>query len=217
MVIKAFPSPDTADEYGLVAIGGDLDVESLVLAYSSGIFPWPVADEAVLTWFSPPERAVLFLDRVRVSKSLGKEFQQTTLKFFIDKDTEKVIQECASLTNRKEDGTWITNEIRKAYVAFHKAGYCHSVSCYDGEELVGGLYGVSINGMFAGESLFYRKPNASKLCLLYLIEYLRQKGVRWIDCQQMTPLLESFGAVELSREEFLDMLEQEVSKDISLF
>jgi len=217
MVIAQFPPLETADEYGLLAIGGDLDVESLLLAYRSGIFPWPV-DSRTLAWFTPPERTLLFLDEFRISRSLEKERRKTTLRFGFDAHFPAVIHACAELKNRKmQSGTWIIPQMIEAYIELWKAGYAHSIEAHDGDKLVGGLYGVSIGGMFAGESMFYRQPNASKLCMCHLVSYLKEQGVEWIDCQVMTPFLKSLGAREVERRKFIKMLAIEVEKEVKLF
>lgn len=218
MVITAFPPLTDVDESGLVAIGGDLEVESLLLAYRSGIFPWPILENEELTWFCPAERAILRFDKFHVPKSLRKIAKRGRYVFRFNAACEQVIEYCARSPNRGlEEGTWITNDIIEAYSRLHRAGYCHSVECYENEELIGGLYGVSIGGMFAGESLFYLRPNSSKLSLWVLVEHLREKGVNWIDCQQMTTLLSAFGAEVVSRDEFLEMLGEAVSRDVTLF
>ncbi len=218
MVIQSFPPVETADEIGLVAVGGDLEVESLLLAYRSGIFPWPVSDASTLTWFAPPERAVLLFDQFHVPRRLQRAQRSSAYRFAIDEAFEEVISACALSDNRKgQEGTWITGEMVEAYVRLHKAGYCHSVECYDGERLVGGLYGVAIGGMFAGESMFYREPNASKFSFCFLVEHLRAQGVTWLDCQQLTPLLHQFGATTLPRVQFMGLLEEAIKQEISLF
>lgn len=216
MTILEFPPLEDADENGILAVGGDLEVESLLLAYKSGIFPWPIQN--LIVWFSPPKRTVLFMDEVHISKSLQKELKRGKFSFAIDRAFEEVIMACAEFKERQgQRGTWINSDIVQAYSTFHKAGYAHSIECYEGENLVGGLYGVSIGHMFAGESMFHRKSNTSKLSLCYLLDYLRPKGVKWIDCQVMTPLLRSFGAREIERDEFLKLLDSAVKKKIKLF
>lgn len=215
MAIEAFPSLDEADEYGLLALGGDLEPESLLLAYRSGIFPWPLSPE-LLTWFSPPRRAVLYLNEVHISKSLAKLERRKSHDIRVDFDFEAVIRNCASSSQRKGK-TWITNDIMDAYCELHRLGYAHSIEYYEEDSLLGGLYGVSIGGMFAGESMFHKKANASKLCLMFLVQRLAQKGVSWIDCQQLTPLLRSFGAREIERAEFVAQLNLAVSRKIDLF
>lgn len=219
MVIRSFPSVSTADEHGLLAIGGDLEVASLLLAYKSGIFPWPISED-YLTWFSPPQRAVLFLNEVHLSKSFQKFIKNTDFTLTVNKKFEDVIRRCAEPVHRGEqEGTWVTEEIIQGYIDFHKAGYAFSVECNSGAgELVGGLYGVTLAGFVAGESMFYRRPNASKLCLHYLIEQCRSKGVQWIDCQVQTPLLSQFGAKEISRIKYIEHLNHALMrKECSLF
>lgn len=209
MTIIRFPPHDSADPSGLLALGGDLEVPSLLLAYSNGIFPWPF-DEKILAWFSPPRRAVLFLNKVHVSRSLKKLQRKSPFTFKIDQNFREVITRCAtSSTRRDQRGTWITRGIQRAYCELHEAGYAHSFECYEKEKLVGGLYGVSVGRTFAGESMFYTSPNASKLTLLFLCDFLREHSVEWIDCQVMTPLFHSFGAEEVERELFLEMVRRE--------
>lgn len=207
MVIEQFPPVEEADdETGLLAIGGDLEVESLVLAYRSGIFPWPV-DEELLTWFAPKKRAVLFFDDFHVSRSLIRFRKTKEYEFKLNTRFEDVINLCAEVVNRGDQrGTWITQEMIPAYIEFHKAGYAHSGEIYYEGELAGGIYGVRIGNMFAGESMFYRQSNASKLALVHLIEWLQVQGITWMDCQNLTPLLEGFGAVEIERGRFMEML-----------
>ncbi|MCB0346400.1 MAG: leucyl/phenylalanyl-tRNA--protein transferase [Bdellovibrionales bacterium] len=218
MVIRAFPPVENADDSGLLAVGGDLEVESLLLAYSSGIFPWPIVDDTTLTWFCPPQRAVLFLDDFELPRSLRKERSKTNYTYSFNSAFAQVINGCAESANRQgQDGTWITSQILSAYVDFHRAGHGFSVECWDCGSLIGGLYGVTVGAMVAGESLFYRISNASKLCLWCLVEYLKSRGVEWIDCQQMTPLLESFGATVLPRSEFIDLVAEAVGRDVRLF
>ena len=221
MVVTKFPPVSSADEYGFLCAGGDLEPESLLLAYRSAIFPWPIVGEELMTWFSPPRRAVLFLDEAHVSRSLQREQRRGTFEVRFDTRFPDVMEGCAD--RRKEiergdqTGTWITAEMREAYTRLHRLGFAHSIEAFVAGELVGGLYGVSIGGFFAGESMFYRRPNASKVALLCLIQHLRSKGVPWIDCQVMTPLFATFGAREVPRKEYLKLLEREVARDVRLF
>ncbi len=213
MVIEFFPPVETTDKHGLLAIGGDLEVESLLLAYSSGIFPWPIAEEEVIPWFAPPKRAILRFSDFHIPKTLSKLQKNNSYTFKINNSFSEVIKKCGESSNRESPGeTWITPEMIQAYTDFHHAGYAHSVECYDKDRLVGGLYGVSIGAMFAGESMFYEEPNTSKLCLCYLVDYLTARGVTWIDCQQMTPLFKSFGAIEIPREEFQELIAEAIKK-----
>lgn len=213
MVVEAFPPVDAADDNGFLCVGGDLEVPSLLLAYRSGIFPWPISREYPITWFAPKKRAVLFLNDLHLSASLKKEVKRNRFQFRIDSNFRAVIEACAE----EREMTWITPEMVEAYTAFHHAGYAHSVEGFFQGELVGGLYGVSIQGMYAGESMFHRVSNVSKLALVFLIEYLQERGVEWIDCQQLTPLFKSLGAVEVWREEFLVMLREALAREVKLF
>lgn len=217
MTITAFPSIDRADEDGLLALGGDLDLDSLLLAYRSGVFPWPL-NRRVLAWFAPPTRALLFLDRLHVPRSLRKFRNRTRWTIDWDRNFSEVIAACAAPVNRgDQNGTWITPAIIEGYTGLHRAGYAHSIECYEDEQLVGGLYGVSIGMMFAGESMFYRKPNASKLALIELCLRLADRGAHWIDCQVMTPTVASLGAIEIERAEFMQLLRDELCREGNLF
>ena len=211
MVIQAFPPLSKADKHGLLAIGGDLEVPSLLLAYSQGIFPWPFSDQT-LAWFAPPMRALLFADKVHISQSLKKELKRARFEITTDTAFAEVIQACSELKNRgKQQGTWITDEMIEAYLALHEAGFAHSFEAKLDGELVGGLYGVRIGRYFSAESMFYRVPNASKVVLVKTIEHLKASGVDWIDCQVITPATESFGAVEIPRAEFMKLLSKAIT------
>jgi leucyl/phenylalanyl-tRNA--protein transferase len=217
MVIKKFPDISTADQHGLLAVGGDLEVESLLLAYRNGIFPWPYDDE-YLTWFAPPKRAILKFDNLHIAQSLKREKNRNWAVFKIDFDFENVIKECQKLINRKDQtGTWITNEMLEAYIELHKAGYAHSFECYKDDKLVGGLYGVNINNFFAAESMFYRYPNASKLTIWFMMEFFKLFGLNWVDIQVRTDTLSKFGAIEISREKYTKLLNTAIDQDISIF
>lgn len=212
MTILEFPPHESADDDGFLAVGGDLEIDSLLLAYRSGIFPWPF-DERTLAWFSPPERAVLFFSEFHISHSLKKARRKSACRFTINEAFDQVILHCAELKNRKRQrGTWITPSMISAYKEMHRQGYAHSFECWDGPELVGGIYGVSIGSAFAGESMFYRQDNASKLALWFLVEELGKRGIEWMDCQVLNPLTESVGAREIPRGEFLKLLESAVNR-----
>ncbi len=214
-----FPCITKADKKtGLLAWGGDLQVENLLQAYSSGIFPWPLTEDGTLLWFAPPHRAVLFLESFHASRRLQKKLKSGHFRFTINESFEAVIRACASSPNRKgQKLSWITEEMIQGYIQLYKAGFCHSVECLKEGQLVGGLYGVAIGKMFAGESMFYLESDASKLSLCFLVDYLHQKGVEWIDCQQKTPLLESFGAVEIERADFMRLLFNAITQNNRLF
>jgi leucyl/phenylalanyl-tRNA--protein transferase len=197
-----FPPASAANADGVVAIGGDLAPERLLLAYRSGIFPWPVQGYPLL-WFSPNPRAALEVSKAHVSRSLKKFMQRCDWRVSFDEAFDEVIQACAKATRKHESGTWITQDLIDAYRELHRLGHAHSVEVWDGTELVGGLYGVAVGRAFAGESMFHRKSNASKVAMVALLERLRERGILLIDCQMQTPLLKSFGAKLWPRDQFL--------------
>ena len=200
-----FPPHDSADTDGLLAVGGNLEPQTILSAYRQGIFPWPINKH--LVWFSPPNRALLLFDQLKIPKTVLKDFRRKKFNFKLNTAFEQVIKNCARSKTRKTRGTWITKEIIKSYNELNKLGYCHSFECYQGELLVGGLYGLSIGKMFAAESMYFEESGASKLCLLALIACLSSQGFTWIDCQQLSPLIVKFGASEIPRNEFLLKLE----------
>jgi leucyl/phenylalanyl-tRNA--protein transferase len=201
-----FPPATSANRDGLVAVGGDLSVERLLLAYQRGIFPWPIFDDDLMTWFSPDPRAILELDELAVSKSLAKTLRKGVLRTTFDTDFEAVIRACARPAPDRPS-TWITPQLIRAYVALHRAGHAHSVETRLGDELVGGLYGVSIGGLFAGESMFSRVSDASKVALVALVGRLRQRGFALLDIQQATPHMMRMGAKQVSRRDYLRRLD----------
>lgn len=206
MTILEFPPVDLADDDGLIGVGGDLDCDSLLLAYRSGIFPWPF-HEHLLAWFAPPTRAVIFLDEFHISTSLRKVLRRGSFTYRRDSQFAVVMQRCAEVINRGDQrGTWITNGMVSAYTTLLERGYCHSFEAYQGDELVGGLYGVQIGRYFAAESSFFRVPNASKVAMVFMANYLREQGCTWFDCQVLTPFSESFGARGIPRSEFMELL-----------
>lgn len=206
MVITRFPPVNRADPDGLLAIGGDLEPMSLVLAYRSGIFPWPV-DGETLAWFAPPERAVIFLDEFHISRRLRRTLAKAPFENYLDRDFHGVITRCAELSNRgDQNGTWITDEIISAYCDLFERGYCHSFETYLDGKLVGGLYGVQIGTFFAAESSFFRVADASKSAMCFMADYLKRSGSAWFDCQVLTPFSLSFGAREIPREHYMDLL-----------
>lgn len=208
-----FLPPRRAGDSQIVGVGGVLTTDTLLSAYQQGIFPWPMTGQPLL-WFCPPERAVLDFHRLRVPERLARLRRRTPLTVTIDRDFAAVITACRASPRPGQDGTWITPAMVRAYVEFHRAGHAHSIEVWDESgDLVGGLYGVAVGGVFSGESMFHRVPNASKLALLFLIDHLAARGALWIDIQQLTPHMEALGAHEIPRDEFLDRLDaaQEVS------
>ena len=218
MSSSTFPDPNTYDfpdwvligEYyynslDIASFGDELTVGNVKEAYAKGIFPWHIRG-LPLPWFCPERRAILEFRDLRVSKSLAKAYRNTKLTFTIDSDFEEVIAACAKTKRTDGAGTWITGEFISCYTELHKMGDAHSVEVWEGKELVGGLYGVDAGGLFCGESMFYKRSNASKFALLYLIEYLEAQGSEWIDIQVMTPHFKALGAKEIDRQEFLNRL-----------
>ena len=199
-----------------MAIGDDLRVETLRDAYHHGIFPWP-HENLPMPWFSPRTRTVIFFDELHVGRSLQKAQRRSGFTYSIDRAFEQVIASCADSPRADDTGTWIGPEIVSAYTKLHRAGDAHSVEVWSGAELAGGLYGVDAGGVFTGESMFHRAPDASKLALLFLIERLRERGATWIDCQVTTPHMAALGAREIPRKRFLDMLAEEQSRGLALF
>jgi leucyl/phenylalanyl-tRNA--protein transferase len=216
MPVLRFPDPRSANSDGIVAVGGDLHPDSLLMAYRLGIFPWPV-EGLPLLWFCPDQRAILEFTELHVPRSLARARRQSQLRFSIDEAFPEVIRACAGAPRPEQDGTWITREVITAYIRFHRLGYAHSVEAWDGQRLVGGIYGVEIDGAFAAESMFYREPNASKLALLRLVEHLQARGLDWLDVQVMTPHMARLGAKEIEREEFLEKLGQTRRRGLRLF
>jgi len=197
-----FPDPAFAEEDGLLAIGGDLSRERLVLAYKNGIFPW-FSEGDPICWFSPHERCVIFPDKVKVSKSMRKVIADGFYRVTMDQAFEDVIANCAEVPRVGQDGTWITSDMQDAYIDLHKSGWAHSVEVWQEEKLVGGLYGQEINGVFCGESMFSKSSNASKTALIWLC---RTYNYRLIDCQVPNDHLLSLGAEMISRETYLSVL-----------
>ena len=212
-----FPDPALADEDGLLAIGVPVTPANLRVAYARGIFPWPFSARHPVPWVSPGERAVLEFDRLHVPKTLRQARRRTTWSFTIDRDFKAVMAACAAAHRPGQRGTWITPAMRAGYAALHEAGGAHSVEVWDGERLVGGLYGVDAGGLFTGESMFHLAPNASKLALLHLIGHCRDRGARWLDIQTLTPHLRALGAEEVSRAEFLRLLREAQDSGVALF
>jgi leucyl/phenylalanyl-tRNA--protein transferase len=201
-----FPDPSRADAEGLVAVGGDLSLERLLLAYRSGIFPWTVNP---ISWWSPDPRGIFELEQFRPSRRLAQLVRQRPFTVTRDRVFTEVMRGCASPAPGRKT-TWITPEFITAYTELHQAGHAHSLECWSGQTLVGGLYGVHVGGLFAAESMFHRATNASKVALVALIEHLRECEFTLLDIQQLTPATLGLGAVEISRAEYLRRLDQSV-------
>jgi leucyl/phenylalanyl-tRNA--protein transferase len=204
------PDPvEEADENGLVALGGQLEPRLLLQAYASGIFPW--SSDPVVTWWSPDPRAIFDLATWEPNRSLRKRIRQSGWRFATDERFVDVMRACAAPTPDR-DGTWITEDFVAGYSELHRRGHAHSVEVYEGDELVGGLYGVTIGGFFGGESMFHRRTDASKAAVAHLVQHLRTRGFSLLDAQVPTEHLTRIGAVEISRTEYLRRLRAAVEQ-----
>jgi leucyl/phenylalanyl-tRNA---protein transferase len=197
-----FPPAELAEPDGLLAVGGDLSVTRLLLAYQSGIFPW-YSDDTPILWYAPHERFVLYPNELRVSKSMQKILKQNVFQVTTNKAFADVINACSQVTRAGQDGTWITDDMKQAYIKLHKEGIAHSVEVWQDNELVGGAYGVAVGTVFCGESMFTKVSNASKVALIALC---KSEKYQLIDCQVYTEHLESMGARMISREEYMAIL-----------
>jgi leucyl/phenylalanyl-tRNA--protein transferase len=200
----SFPHPKYADEEGLLAIGGDLSVERLLLAYRNGIFPW--YDGGPILWWSPDPRFVLFPGELKIAKSVRPLLNRHAFDFTVNTAFEKVIEACKEIDRPGQSGTWITDEVKDAYTKLHRLGYAHSAEVWRDHELVGGMYGIKMGKVFFGESMFSRVSNASRYAFITYIELLKQEGIELIDCQVYTAYLESFGARMITGEKFRELL-----------
>ena len=200
-----FPSPHLATKEGIVAVGGDLRPERVLLAYREGIFPWFEQDE-FLIWWSPDPRMVLFPHQLRISKSMRSFLRKHPYEITFNKAFNQVVKSCAGVKRFGQTGTWITPGLMEVYGVLHEQGHAHSVEVWDGAELVGGLYGIDVGEVFCGESMFSKASNSSKLALIYLTRELKRNKYKLIDCQVPTAHLASMGAAPISRKEFLSYL-----------
>lgn len=219
-----FPAVDFAliEPNGLLAFGGDLSAARLIEAYRSGIFPWFSEGDPYL-WWSPDPRGVLLLDDFHISKSLQKSLRKNKFRATLNNHFLSVITECASIP-RKTSGlgttgetsnlTWITDEMKDAYIQLHELGHAHSIEIWDEEELVGGLYGVAVGGVFCGESMFHTKTDASKAALYALVKYMKAHNMGFIDCQMETAHLSSLGCKEVTRDDFIIMLNEQLDSSL---
>ncbi|MGH7783981.1 MAG: leucyl/phenylalanyl-tRNA--protein transferase, partial [Candidatus Binatia bacterium] len=224
-----FPDPHTYDfpewlpvgdymyyAHDIVAFDVPLTVENLRTAYRNGIFPWHI-NGIPLPWFCPEKRAILEFTDLSIPRSLVKERRKNLFTFTIDKAFCEVIENCAAKKRPDQGGTWITKDFIRAYCDLHDVGMAHSIEAWDANgDLAGGLYGVDAGGVFCGESMFYKQPNASKLALLFLIDHLRSRGSTWLDAQVMTPHMKALGATEISRKSFLDKLKDAQTAKLSV-
>ena len=200
-----FPSTDSASKEGIVAIGGDLDPNRILKAYKNGIFPWFENDDH-LVWWSPDPRMVLFPEKLKISKSTKKLLKENFFKVTFNQSFDEVVDSCAKVKRFGQNGTWITNGLKKAYSKLHKMGHAYSVEVWKDYELVGGLYGIDLGDVFCGESMFTKANNASKIGFVHLVKELTKNKYKLIDCQVPSAHLKSLGAEEISRKDFLKYL-----------
>ena len=201
-----FPDPRKADAEGLIAYGGDLNLQRVLSAYAQGIFPWPYGEATPLLWFSPDPRMVLKPADLHVSRSLQRTIKQQRFDVRFDTAFDQVIRQCATVRRPKQRGTWITRDMIRAYCQLHEMGYAHSVEAWSEGKLAGGVYGISLGAAFFGESMFTKKPDASKVAFVHLVRQLQAWNFHLLDCQMETPHLTRFGATPWSRTRFLKAL-----------
>jgi leucyl/phenylalanyl-tRNA--protein transferase len=197
-----FPDPELAEDDGLLAVGGDLSTERLILAYKSGIFPW-YSDDTPILWYSPHERFVLYPDELNISSSMKRVLNSNRFQVSFNTCFADVIEACSAVERKDQDGTWITADMKDAYIQLHQQGNAHSVEVWQGDDLVGGMYGIVVGNVFCGESMFSKVSNASKTALISLI---KTGDYKLLDCQVHTDHLESMGARMISRKEYMTML-----------
>ena len=200
-----FPSPEQASAEGIVAVGGDLQPERVMLAYRKGIFPWFESDDFLL-WWSPDPRMVLFPDQLKISKSMRTVLRKKQFEVTFNKAFDQVVEACAKVKRFGQNGTWITPGLMEVYSTLHTQGYAHSVEVWEEGSLVGGLYGIDLGTIFCGESMFSKSSNASKVALIFLVKELKKNKYELIDCQVPTQHLASMGAEPISRTKFLSFL-----------
>jgi leucyl/phenylalanyl-tRNA--protein transferase len=200
-----FPPVHLAEPDGLLAVGGDLSIDRLLLAYQSGIFPWYEGQH--ILWWCPDPRFVLTPDTLKISKSMKQLLNKKAFRFTTNEAFEQVIDHCKSIERRGQNGTWITESMKAAYIHLHQLGYAHSAEVWLDDQLVGGLYGVRLGKVFFGESMFSKVSNASKYAFISFIQHLQQDHVQLVDCQVYTEHLESLGAHMIPREEFIQQLQ----------
>ncbi|HSW67862.1 MAG TPA: leucyl/phenylalanyl-tRNA--protein transferase [Bacteroidales bacterium] len=198
-----FPDPLKASEDGLLAIGGDLQPRRIILAYRSGIFPW-YSDGEPIMWWSPDPRAILLPEEIKINRSIKQSLRNKNVSIKVDYAFEEVISNCANSENRESKGTWISHQMKEAYIKLHHLGYAHSVETYYNGKLAGGLYGISVGKMFCGESMFYLHPDASGIALVYLARLVQRLGFHFIDAQQETNHLTRMGARTIPRADFIE-------------
>ncbi len=204
-----FPSTEKANAEGLLAVGGDLSPERLLLAYKSGIFPW-FNDDSLILWWSPDPRMVLFPQKIRISKSMRQILSDKRFTLTRNRCFKEVMEACAEIERMGQEGTWITNSMKEAYLRLHDLGFAKSYEVWEDKKLVGGLYGIDLGHVFCGESMFSEASNASKFAFIKLAKDLKKDNYKFIDCQVYTKHLASLGAEEIPRKEFLKLLQESI-------
>lgn len=204
-----FPPADNANEDGLLAVGGDLSPERLLLAYKSGIFPW-FNDDSLILWWSPDPRMILFTQKIKISKSMRQIMLGTRFTLTRNKCFRVVLEACAEIERMGQEGTWITNSMKEAYLRLNELGFARSYEVWEDKKLVGGLYGIDLGQVFCGESMFSKANNASKYAFINLAKDLEDRNYKFIDCQVYTKHLASLGAEEIPRKEFLKLLQNNI-------
>jgi leucyl/phenylalanyl-tRNA--protein transferase len=205
-----FPPANLAEPDGLLAIGGDLSTDRLLLAYRLGIFPWYEGE--FILWWSPDPRFVLFADELKISSSMKNVLKKNTFEFTINHSFKNVIHACKEISRPGQKGTWITDEVEKAYIRMHELGYALSAETWENGKLAGGVYGIQLGQIFFGESMFSKTSNASKFAFVKLVTHLQQVGITMIDCQVYTEHLESLGARMIPRKDFLELVRKMIDK-----
>ncbi len=206
MAISQFPPVETADESGLLALGGDLEIQSLILAYRNGIFPWPISDDFPLAWFSPDPRGILEFDRLNINKRLRRYLKSCPYSITCNQAFDRVIEFCSKVPRSDQHSTWITRDIIKGYQNLFNHKLAYSIEVWEDTELVGGVYGVCIHGIISGESMFHTQPNTSKFALIFLMLLLKRSGINWLDTQMVTPVVEALGGREIPRKDYIHLL-----------
>lgn len=210
-----FPPPSQAqtEPNGLLAMGGDLSPQRLLNAYKSGIFPWYSKDDPIL-WWSPDPRGILYLDQLRINRTLSKVIKRKPYTLSVNRSFDKVIQFCSKVPRKEGQGTWITEDIIQAYTQLHQLGHAHSIEVWQDDELVGGIYGIMVGGCFCAESMFHTQPNASKIAYWALVNWMKQHQAHFIDCQMQNNFLVTLGVCEIPRDLYLEMLAKAQSYQI---
>lgn len=210
-----FPPVESASPEGLLAIGGQLDEQTLLSAYSQGIFPWPISFDSPMTWFSPDPRGVLYTDDFHLQKSFKKFLKKSNWTLRLNDSFEQVILGCANTSRKHEKGTWIDQRIIEGFTNLFNLGFAYSIGVFEGEDLIGGLYGVQIGRFVSGESMFHLKSNASKVALSGLMYFLKKHKINFLDTQMVTPIIENLGGQNISREVYLKELSKNISTELS--